>query len=117
MPAADFKTIDSVCHGCQTSASDEPKNTITGSPKAAAMCAGPLSLPANREAPASKDFISSSDAPSKQVYRLNACKLSPGPEMKMGSRPSECFRWSAKARKFECGQILSGADAIGCSAA
>ena len=41
----------SVRHGAQVTGSDAPKIATTGTPNAAAMCAGPLSLPMNSAAP------------------------------------------------------------------
>ena len=44
----DVSTRDSVRHGAHVTGSDGPNSTTTGTPNAAAMCAGPLSLPMNR---------------------------------------------------------------------
>ena len=51
MPWGDVKICDSVRHGAHTIESEAPNNTTTGTPNAAATCAGPLSLPTKREAP------------------------------------------------------------------
>ena len=69
MPRGLESATDSVRHGCHISGSDEPNNTTTGTPNAAAMCAGPLSLPRNKLAPASRFFTSSSDSPARPSYR------------------------------------------------
>src|SRR5690348_17418880 len=52
-----------VFQGRQTSTFDGPNSATTGIPNAAAMWAGPESLPRNSEAPAIRFFISASGAP------------------------------------------------------
>ena len=54
-----------VRHGPQMAGSEAPKITTAGTPKAAAMWAGPESLPTNSAAPASSDLISASGAPAR----------------------------------------------------
>ena len=53
-PAGTVSTAASVFQGAQITGSEGPNSTTTGTPKAAAMCAGPLSLPMNSAAPASR---------------------------------------------------------------
>ena len=55
-------TCASVRHGAQFTGSLGPNSTTTGTPKAAAMCAGPLSLPMKSCAPAMRLFTSASGA-------------------------------------------------------
>ena len=45
MPFLSASTSFAVRHGAQTTGSEDPNSTTTGIPKAAAMCAGPLSFP------------------------------------------------------------------------
>src|SRR5579872_2988946 len=61
--SGDLKTAASVFQGAQISWSDGPKSTTEGTPNAAAIWAGPLSFPMNRDAPDSSDLISLSGAP------------------------------------------------------
>ena len=68
MPAACVRISDVVRHGAQITGSDEPNITTTGTPNAAAMCAGPESLPTKSVAPRSNDFISWSGAPATVRY-------------------------------------------------
>src|SRR2546425_498625 len=63
MPSALLRTSEQVLHGRHTSTFEEPKITTTGMPNAAAMCAGPESLPKKRAAFASRFLISASGAP------------------------------------------------------
>src|SRR5262249_56808908 len=63
MPSGLLIASAQVFQGRQTSIFDAPKSTITGSPNAAAMCAGPESFPRNRVALASRFLISGSGAP------------------------------------------------------
>src|SRR5260370_19529311 len=113
IPSLELITADAVCHGRQMAGSDAPNSTTTGRPNAAAIWAGPLSFPKNSDAPANKDFTSSSVAPQTQVYWSNATRVSPRPAIKTGSSPRLCSICSATARKLENSQVLSAADAMG----
>src|SRR5436190_20585064 len=55
-------TCDSVRQGAHVVGLLGPNSATTGTPNAAAMCAGPLSLPINKLAPANKLLTRSSDA-------------------------------------------------------
>src|SRR5438552_8156057 len=63
IPPELVRISEGVRHGPQMRGSEEPKSTTTGMPNAAAMWAGPESLPRNTEAPAMSDLISTSGAP------------------------------------------------------
>src|SRR5579862_2392122 len=79
-------TADCVLHGPQMAGSDVPKITTTGRPTAAAMCAGPESLPRNNDAPRMSALISLRDAPTTVRKSRKADRFSPGPAMKTGLR-------------------------------
>src|SRR5215510_5043263 len=68
MPSGLLSASEQVFQGRHTSMFEGPKSTITGSPNAAAMCAGPESLPRNRVALASRSLISGSGAPASVRY-------------------------------------------------
>ena len=85
-PAA---TISEVRHGPQIAGSDDPKITTTGMPKAAAMCAGPESLPTNSADPPSSSLTSFSGAPEISDTRETEPDHPPPPPMKTGSIPDE----------------------------
>ena len=99
-------TTFSVRQGRQLSISDDPNNTTTGRPKAAAICAGPLSFPTNRAAPASSDFTSSSGAPWKQGNSAKADRSSPAPAMKSGSIPRSRSNASQRRGSFPAARFL-----------
>src|SRR5689334_562126 len=107
------RTTDSAFQGRQISGSEAPNRTNSGIPKAAAMWAGPLSLPANSDALASRDLICSRFAPVMQRYSENSARLSLGPAMKTGSSPNSRSRWAARERKLVAGQVFAAADATG----
>src|SRR5579864_3588492 len=73
-------TNTSLCvrQGAQTTGSDAPKITTTGTPNAAAIWAGPESLPTNSAAPAIRDLILASGAPGKVRHFRNSERSSPG---------------------------------------
>jgi hypothetical protein len=77
MPAGLWTTTDSVRQGCQMAGSDAPKIATTGRPKAAAIWAGPESLPRNSDAPLSNDLISPSGAPTPCGIRERRPDLRP----------------------------------------
>src|SRR6185312_1013578 len=79
-------TIDrkSVCHGPQMAGFDGPNRTTLGTPKAAAMCAGPLSFPTNSVAFEMSAFTRSSGS-RKTWYSKNGLASSPGPARNTGS--------------------------------
>ena len=81
-------TCDSVRHGAHVTGSDAPKITTTGTPKAAAICAGPLSFPRNRAAPEMRLFTRVSGSFLRTRNSSNGAVSSPGPARKTGSIPS-----------------------------
>src|SRR5437016_8834123 len=90
----------------------DPKMTMVGRPKAAAMWAGPESLPMKREADARSDLISARGASEIVRYARKGERSSVGLPMKTGSMP-EAARKFATARKFGAGQVFSAVAATG----
>src|SRR5215469_6298880 len=66
-------------HGPQISASEAPNSTTAGTPKAAAICAGPESLPTNKDADAKSDLIAESGVPCTVRNSRNGVKSSAAP--------------------------------------
>ena len=81
MPPGAFTTSDAVRHGPQIAGSEAPKITTKGNPTAAAMWAGPESLPTKSDAEASSRRTSSSGAPRsafmtrKDIEKQNSQRL------------------------------------------
>src|ERR1044072_2931566 len=107
MPPGDVTIWDGVRHGPQITGSEAPKITTTGRPKAAAMWAGPESLPTKSAACASRFLTSESGAPEMVRYGWKAARSSPGPPINTGVRP-DCWRASATARNLSAHQVFSG---------
>src|SRR6185437_11280421 len=104
---------ESAFQGPQISGSDAPKNTSDGTPKAAAIWAGPLSFPIKSFAPERIDMVRRRGALEMQRNSVNSARLSPGPAMNKGSRSRLSRRCRAIARKFAALQVFSGLDAFG----
>src|SRR5689334_21031501 len=110
--SASAMTSQGVHQGPQMAGLDGPNRTIEGMPNAAAMWAGPESLPTKRAAELSNCLTSESGAPERIRNSRNAERSSVAAPMKTGARPED---WSCRAisRKFVAGQVLSGAAATG----
>ena len=85
--SGDVSTRDSVRQGAHVTGSDGPNRTTTGIPNAAATCAGPLSLPMNKDAPDIRLFTSANGALRITRNWPNGEASSAGPARNMGSRP------------------------------
>src|ERR1035437_3036885 len=94
-----------VRHGPHMAGSLRPKMTMEGTPKAAAMWAGPESLPTKSAAEASRDLISESEAWRVRYWR-NGTRSSSAAPMKTGERPAWA-RYAAMARKCVGAQVFS----------
>src|ERR1017187_8442402 len=105
MPPSAATTSPMVRHGPHMAGSLGPKMTTEGTPKAAAMWAGPESLPTNSAAGASSDLMSESEV-CRVGYARKGARLSPAAPMNTGERP-DCARWPAMARKLSGAQVFS----------
>jgi len=99
MPAmsGEVSTCDSVRQGAQVTGSEGPNRTTTGTPKAAAMWAGPLSFPIKREAPEISLLVSLRDVCQCPKFS-NGATSSVGPARKTGLMLS-WRSWRATAMK------------------
>src|ERR1700722_5904862 len=106
IPAGEATTSAAVRQGPQMAGSEPPKMTTTGSPNAAAMCAGPESLPINKDAELSSDLICSRGAPATvRKARINGSNSPPSAPMNTGSAPVAC-KCSATAKKPSARQVF-----------
>ena len=80
-------TCDSVRQGAHVTGSEGPNSTTTGTPNAAAMCAGPLSLPMNKARPPSGSLTRASGRFARPEICRKASRSSAGPARKTGSSP------------------------------
>src|SRR5579883_889481 len=102
-----------VRQGAHVSSDDGPKRTTSGTPNAAAACAGPESLPRNRAASHIRRAISASLEPTTVRHPESADISSDPAPMNTGSRSRDWLTYRASSRKLDMGQVFSGVAANG----
>ena len=110
IPPGAVTTSDGVRHGPQMAGSEAPKTTTDGTPNAAAMCAGPESLPTKTVADANRHLSSSSGAPESVGKSWKGERSSPRAPMKTTSVGEAC-KWRATSRKPSACQDFAAAAA------
>src|SRR5258708_2411190 len=113
MPLGELRISDGVRHGPQMRESELPNTTAAGTPKAAAICAGPESLPTNSDAPEVTDISSLKGGLAKVRHARNGARSSPAPPTKMGCKSKERSRACATSQNRSAGQVFRGSDANG----